>query len=146
MKKYLPMLVTAIVIGGAAFYGGLQYGKSQSLAAAGAGGSGRGGNFAGRQRGGNGGNFIGGQIVGKDDKSITVQSMDGSSKIIFFSDTTKIMKAVDGTLADLAAGKQVSINGTQNPDGSITAQSIQLRTAMPRPPQDTTPNNQNQAK
>lgn len=137
MKKHLPILITAIVVGGAAFYGGLQYGKNQSLATAGAGASGRGGNFVGRQRGGNGGNFLGGQIVSKDDKTITVQSMDGSSKIIFFSDTTKIMKAVDGTLADLAQGKQVSINGTPNPDGSITAQMIQLRTGMPRSQQDT---------
>lgn len=136
MKKYLPVLIIAILIGGVAFYAGAQYGKNQTAAAA-AGAGGR-GNFGGRQRGG-GGNFIGGQIVGKDDKSITVQSMDGSSKIIFFSDTTKIMKAVDGMLTDLAAGKQVTINGTPNPDGSITAQSIQLRTGMPRAPQDSQP-------
>lgn len=133
MKKYLPVLITAIIIGGAAFYGGMQYGKNQSLAAPAF--SGGRGNFQGRQRSG-AGSFIGGQIVNKDDKSITVQSMDGSSKIIFFSDTTKIMKAVDGTTADLAQGKQVTINGTPNPDGSITAQMIQLRTAAPRQEQD----------
>lgn len=126
MKKYLSFLITAIVIGGIAFYTGSQYGKNQSPAAAGTGGR---GNFQGRQRGGgSGANFIGGNIISKDDKSITVQSIDGSSKIIFFSDTTKIMKAVDGTSDDLAQGKQVTINGTPNPDGSITAQTIQLRT------------------
>lgn len=131
MKKYLPILIAILVTGGIAFYGGSQYGKNQSLAAAP--GTGR-GNFQGRQRGAGGaGGFIGGQIISKDDKSITVQGMDGSSKIIFFSDTTKIMKAVDGTLADLAQGKQVTINGTANPDGSISAQMIQLRTGMPRP-------------
>lgn len=135
MKKYLPILLTAIIIGGVAFYGGMQYDKNRSLATVGSTGGNR-GNFGGRQRG-NSGNFIAGQIIGKDDKSITVQSLDGSSKIIFFSDATKIMKAVDGASGDLAADKQVTVNGTANPDGSINAQSIQLRTALPRSPEKT---------
>ncbi len=38
------------------------------------------------------------------------------------------MKTVDGTLADLEVGKQVTVTGDQNPDGSVNAKSVQVRT------------------
>ncbi|OIO07392.1 hypothetical protein CO115_00755 [Candidatus Falkowbacteria bacterium CG_4_9_14_3_um_filter_36_9] len=56
---------------------------------------------------------------------------DGGSKIVFLSDSTSIGKTTDGTVADLEAGKQVTINGKDNSDGSVTAQSIQIRPNLP---------------
>lgn len=76
------------------------------------------------------GSFTVGQIIAKDDKSITIKSNDGSSKIVFFSDSTTIGKTTQGSATDLNNEENVMVNGQANPDGSITAQSIQIRPAQ----------------
>ncbi len=136
MKKFLPMVIVAVIVGGICFYVGTKVGASSAAAARQAGFQGlarTGGGFgAGRTGGGNqAGGFAGGSVVSKDDKSITVSLMDGSSKIVFFSTTTEIMKSVQGLPADLTVGERVTVTGTANSDGSITAQSIQIRPAAP---------------
>src|SRR3989344_5196044 len=151
MKKLLLVAVAvAVLVGGSAFYGGMKYAQArrgvnfanltpeqrqQFTANAGAGfrgGAGQDGRLpAGRQ--GMMGGFISGEIISKDDKSITIKMRDGGSKIVFYSNTTGVEKFVDGTANDLEIGKNVSANGTTNQDGSITAQSIQLRPNMPTP-------------
>ncbi len=146
MKKTLLIIFAiAILVGSGAFYGGMKYGESKAS----------GGNFrnlspeerqarlqqlggaagAGGQRGAqaNGG-FATGEILSKDDKSITIKLRDGGSKIIFFSDTTEVGKFVSGTPSDLEVGKTITINGKANQDGSITAQSIQLRPVITSTP------------
>ena len=140
MKKTIVIsIIVAVVAGGGAFYGGMQYGKSQAASAANlarqqrVGGQG-GGQFArgsGAGRAGGGANFVNGDIIAKDDKSITVKNQSGGSKIIFLSGSTQISKFAAGSAADLAVGQTVTANGTANADGSITAQIIQLRPARP---------------
>ncbi len=145
MNKLITIVIAvSVVVGGGAFYGGMKYAQShapqrnaqgfQNLSHEESqqrirqfGGSGGGNRWA-------GGGFTSGEILSKDDKSITVKMRDGGSKIIFYSDTTEVGKFVNGTLSDLEIGKTVSINGKANSDGSVTAESIQLRPTIPTQP------------
>lgn len=141
-KTILIVIAVAIMVGGMAFYGGMKYAQSQALADrqqrfvqnGGPGGSAGIGFRGGRAGGANGNNFAVGEIISKDDKSVTIKLRDnrlpdgqGGSKIIFFSGSTEISKLASGSINDLEIGKSISVNGTANPDGSLTAQSIQLR-------------------
>ena len=132
-KKIIPIIIALIVVGGGAFYGGMQFAQSkmpqgfaqrQQLGASAIGSlNERTGNRAGV-------GFVAGEIIAKDDKSITVKLQDGGSKIVFLSGSTEIVKSVSGTSNDLEVGKTVMINGTTNQDGSITAKSIQERPSI----------------
>lgn len=153
MNKLIPVVIAVVVVvGGGAFFGGMKYAESKSPrggsaqadfqnlqnlspeerqqrlqeSGANAGAGFRGGAAGGSQRGGGGG-LTAGEIISKDEKSVTVKLQDGGSKIIFLSDSTEITKSAAGTLSDLEVGKNISVNGTANSDGSVTAQSIQLR-------------------
>lgn len=126
------VIVIVIAVGAGAFYGGMLFQKSQinsaqqqrrqAL-------TGQGLNQIGRL--GNGNNMANGEIIAQDDKSLTLKLRDGGSKIIFFSDSTQIMKSTAGAIADLTAGENLMVTGTTNTDGSITAQTIQIRPSQP---------------
>lgn len=141
MKKLLLVAgAVAVIVGGGAFYGGMKYAQGRSgrgnfanltpeqrqqfTANA---GTGLRGGMGGQDRTGTNGNFTAGEIISKDDKSITVKMQDGGSKIVFYSGTTGISKFSEGNAGDLVVGKSVSVNGTANQDGSVTAQLIQMR-------------------
>ncbi len=71
--------------------------------------------------------MVNGTILSVDPSSLTVQLRDGSSQVIFYSTTTPVLTTTVGSIADLSAQKDVVIIGTSNSDGSMTAQSIQVR-------------------
>ena len=135
MKKFIPAIIAVIIVAALSFLGGMQYGKAQNANATQTPArTGFAGGAAGMRRGGAGGpngagGFTAGQVLSMDSKSITVSIPSGGSKIIFFSDATKVSKSVDGTVSDLKAGDQVVVTGSANSDGSIAATSIQLRPA-----------------
>ena len=141
-NKKIVFGVVGVIVLVAVFYGGMVYGKSQTPASINGAqtlnGVGRG--F--RNGGGNSGGFTVGQIISKDATSITVQLMTpggaasgtaAGSKIVFFDSNTKVTKQASGTLADLAVGTEVSVTGTTNSDGSVSAQSVQIRPNIPTP-------------
>ena len=148
-KKIITIaIIIVIIVGAGAFYGGTIYQKnklaSQGLLRGANGGNfqggangqrGQGQNGQGGQRMGgannpNGGGFATGDVISKDDKSVTIKTNDGGSKIVYFSTETKIGKTTDGSITDLNVGQQLMVNGKTNSDGSLTANNIQIRPAQ----------------
>ena len=142
-KSIIIAIIVAVVVGGGMFYAGTVYKKSslnkqgllRSAASFGnrqGGQSGANGQRPGGQNGqgrGQGGGFQSGEITAKENNSLTIKDRDGSSVIVFFSDSTTISKSVDGSAADLNNGQQVMVSGQANSDGTYTAQNIQIRPA-----------------
>jgi len=134
-------IATAVIAGGVGVYGGMTYQKSQVTSQFGQrmGGTrmeidrddARGGN---RQNTGTGtgqgmmgrGGAIVGEITAKDDKSVTVKMVDGSSKIVVLSSDTTYRISNDTKLDEVTVGKTIAVQGTTNSDGSTTATSIEL--------------------
>ena len=134
-SKILGIVVSGLLIAAGSFYEGTVYAKSNAPAS-------RGGNFTGQFGTGGAGlnragmsraGFTAGQILSKDATSITIKMQDGSTKIILIGSSTQIMKSATGSLVDLVAGVEVAVNGATNSDGSITAQSVQIRSAGSMP-------------
>ena len=118
----ITIITLAVAVGALGFFGGMKYQQTKTpsnMQQPGRAGSGRFG-----QNGG--GRPIAGDIIAQDDKSITVKLADGSSKIVLYSDKTMLNKASIATKDDLKTGVRVAAFGSQNSDGSVTAQNIQI--------------------
>jgi hypothetical protein len=133
MKRILPILIVIVVAGGIGFYVGTKVssGTAPTLGQF-RGGPGTVGTASstrtGRQGGMNGG-FTGGEVVSVSDTSLTVELSDGGSKIILLSPTTRVFAITESSLLSVATGTEVSVTGTTNSDGSVTADTIQVRPA-----------------
>ncbi|MGC9599224.1 MAG: hypothetical protein ABSE18_02450 [Minisyncoccia bacterium] len=126
VKKYIVHIVW-FVVAIVAFVGGMYYGKataSPSFAGRGAFAS---STRSGTGRTGSGGGFVTGSIISKDAQSLTVQLANGNSEVVFYSSSTSVIKPSAASVSDLTPGTSVIIGGTQNSDGSVTAQTIQVR-------------------
>lgn len=157
MRKKIIISILIIIIGGGCFYGGMKYSSAKVKNSASLSAPTRNfqdfqnmnqeerqqriQDMGGIRRAGSGqqavSGSISGEIISKDEKSITVKLRDyrqgesqnesGGSKIIFFSDSAKISKLAEGSAEDLQIGKNISVFGQANSDGSVIAESIQLR-------------------
>ena len=133
--------VVAVLVILVSFWGGMQYQKSQPASAGAgrfAGQAGPAGARGGRMGAGNG--FVGGTIMTKDATGITIKlatppgatadnTNNAGSKIVFINDKTQVGKFSTGSAADLTVGATVTVTGTPNTDGSVTAQMVQIRPA-----------------
>lgn len=131
-NNVLNILIVAILAGAVGFLSGMKYQLSKQPAFnrqfwGGQGmRSGQGQGNAGLPGDRRGFRPVNGEIISADEKSITVKLQDGSSKIVLFSDKTEINKAASGAKEDLKVGEKVAVFGTENTDGSVTSQNIQL--------------------
>ena len=114
-----------MIAAGVGFVGGMQYQKNLRTQVSRQFGAGVG---AGANRTRTGGNFrpVAGEVIKSDDKSITVKLTDGSSRIVLLTDKTVISKSSDATKTDVVIGEKVAVFGTDNSDGSVTAQNVQI--------------------
>ena len=130
MKKYTVhvvwLVIALIALGGGYYFGKANAGGNSGVALSGGalGSSSR--RFAGAG-GASGGNFVTGQISAIDSSSITLQLSNGNSQVVFYSSSTPVVKPTTVSPSTLTAGIDVMINGTANSDGSLTAQTIQVR-------------------
>jgi hypothetical protein len=127
-NNYVIVILIALIVSGVGFFAGTKYQQSKVPNFADRGGNRQqmgGGNNNSGNRGRMGGQVMG-EILSSDEKSITVKLIDGSSKIVLLGTTTTINKAAEATASDLKVGEKVSVFGSTNTDGSVTAQNIQL--------------------
>jgi hypothetical protein len=64
------------------------------------------------------------EIISQDDSSIIVKTQDGSTKIAILSEQTVVNKSSEGSKSDLTIGEQITVFGSENSDGVVTAQNI----------------------
>jgi hypothetical protein len=136
MNKWQMWTVAAVVVvavGVGCLFGGKAWGESGSSTFDGqfpgngtAMGRGDGSMPFGAPGGRNGGNMVTGSIIAVDADSITVQTTDGSTKIVFVGSSATISLATAGSTSDLKIGENVVVSGTTNDDGTVTATSIRL--------------------
>ena len=155
MNKLITVIAVAVIVGSGAFYGGMKYTENKSLrgefsqadfqnlspeerqqrfqelganiSGAFGGNHENGSRFRGRlDSGADGSRPLSGEIISQSKNSFTIKLSDNSTKIVFVNDSTQITKSVNGTLDDLNEGEQIFVIGDENPDGSYTAQTIQL--------------------
>lgn len=131
----MAVLVIAAV---AAFYGGMRFDQYQAQNQKGAQfGQNGARNFQGgaglRGQGGRGGaGATVGEVIKKDANSITVQLPNNEgTKLILLPNSATVVKSVEASSTSIAIGKFVVVNGKANTDGSVTAQSVQLRDNLP---------------
>ncbi len=128
----LGYVATAIVAASIGAFGGMSYQKNQNVSKFGPisrqGMMQRGNpeSVRGQGTGSRGPGMVIGEVTAKDDKSVTIKMMDGSSKIVILSATTSYRISSDAKVEDISAGKTVSIMGTTSPDGNMTATVIEL--------------------
>ena len=131
-RRYLP-IVGALVLALVAFGGGYAVANATATKATAAtntngfGGQGFGPGASGRPRGGNGfGGGASGTVGSVSADQMTITTATGGQRIVLLTPTTTVTQVTSATKAvtDLTSGLTVTVVGTTNPDGSVTATSV----------------------
>jgi len=131
MNKFITIILV-LIFAGAGFYGGMKYQQSRRVSFNGQMGNGQFARQDLRNGTNNRGGFrpVSGEIISTDDKSITVKLQDDSSKIVLINNKTQINKAATVGKSELKVGERVSVFGSENKDGIVNAQNIQLNPVL----------------
>ena len=132
--KWIAIVVAAVVVVAAAagfggYTAGTSAGRAQALAArtqflqarglgGGQGGQGAGGQF-------NPNNFVNGQVKAINGNAIELSTATAVVTVDLGSNT-QILKMGAGSASDIQPGERITVQGTRNSDGSLTAQSVQI--------------------
>lgn len=140
-KIIIAVLITAAAVGGAGFFGGIKYQENKGSDLTQEFAQGEKSEKMGQKMGltAEGGEYkpVNGTIIDKDENTITVEMADGSSKIIVFSDSTVFNETQEAAKEDLEVGKNITAFGTENSDGSVTANNVQLKSKLRNLPETT---------
>jgi len=143
-RKFLSVaLLIGLVAVAGAFYGGTQYAQIQSAFAHPFGFSQTNTNSenkGGMMQSGMMGNgmmqntqanpdmvLAAGEITQMDDGTLMLRNEKGETRKVMFDSSTELKKSVEATMDDLEEGKRASVIGRVNPDGSITAKVVQVK-------------------
>ncbi len=146
-QQTITSIVVAVGVSALSFLGGLKYAEMNpkiiSPSEYGAGGgyrmmdrNGQGGGTqqgTGRQGGTtmrNGFRPVFGEILDIDGSTMTVKLTDGSTKIVVLTDKTTASTQTEAKVSEIKTGEKVSVMGTTNTDGTVTADSIQINPVM----------------
>jgi hypothetical protein len=140
----LTFILAALVVAAAGYVVGVQVQKhddknssssASSVAqrfrnAASASGAATGGSGTGGSRGGGAfGNRTGGTVKLVDGNNVYITDVNGNTVKIATNAGTQMSKSVAATIKDVAPGATITVTGTQNADGSITATSLSIANA-----------------
>lgn len=125
-KNMLIAVVLIVIALGGGFFAGMQYQKSQRGNLAGGAAFQNGGML--RRFGQNGQNFrpVRGQVLSLDNTTMTVKLQNGNSEIVVLSPSTQYVRSATAAATDVKSGDTVMVVGTQNADGSVTADTVSL--------------------
>ena len=70
-----------------------------------------------------------GTLKSVNGNTLTLTTMQGSDVTVDVNDSTSIQKTIAGTISDLQQGESVTVMGTQDASGNITANVISIRPA-----------------
>jgi hypothetical protein len=136
-RRFLPVAV-AVVVAVVAFAGGYAVATATASKATATGANGFGNDngqgfvpgASGRPRGNGGAGGFGGGASGTvgsvSADQMTITTQNGGSKIVLLTPTTTVTEVTSATksVGDLTSGQTVTVVGTSNPDGSVTATRI----------------------
>ncbi|HEV3245034.1 MAG TPA: DUF5666 domain-containing protein [Candidatus Paceibacterota bacterium] len=134
-KQWIWSIIVAVILAGAGFWGGMTYAQSQTPSAASR-FAGTSGTFTAR---GGAGAFAGGTIgtvIQVGNGSFTVQLPTSTSttattgtKLVLVDTSTQVQELQSVPISNLQVGQTVTVAGSANSDGSITATSVMIRPA-----------------